>query len=77
MMLECKGLVNAIQNLPVVRGQIDKSHGMHLIIMQNNLNNVDLDKISNTIDTGKRDRQTLRKPVKLQGEWNLDPLKEY
>lgn len=41
------------------------------------INNVDLDKISQTIDNGKKDKSTLRKPVKLQGEWNLDPTMGY
>ena len=36
------------------------------------INNVDLDKVANTISKGKEDKNTLRKPVKLQGEWNLD-----
>jgi len=45
--------------------------------MANVLNNTDLDKISQTIANGKRDRQSLRKPVKLQGEWNVDPSKGY
>lgn len=41
------------------------------------LNNVNLDKVSNTIATGKNDKETLKKPVKLQGEWNFDTSKEY
>jgi uncharacterized OsmC-like protein len=41
--------------------------------MTNIINNTDLDKVQNTIDNGKKDRQFLRKLVKLQGEWNLDP----
>jgi uncharacterized OsmC-like protein len=45
--------------------------------LTNVLNNVDLDKIAQTVAAGKRDRTTLRKPVKLHGEWNLDPTKEY
>ncbi|MBI5146727.1 MAG: OsmC family protein [Thaumarchaeota archaeon] len=45
--------------------------------MTNTLNNVDLDKISKTIEDGKKDRSTLRKPVKLQGQWNFDPSKGY
>ena len=36
-----------------------------------------MDKISQTIENGKKDKTTLRKPVKLQGEWNLDPSKGY
>jgi uncharacterized OsmC-like protein len=36
------------------------------------INNVDLDKVANTISKGKEDKNSLRKPVKLQGEWNLD-----
>ena len=45
--------------------------------MTNKINNVDLDKISNTITKGKEDKNTLKKPVKLQGEWNLDSNSEY
>jgi uncharacterized OsmC-like protein len=45
--------------------------------MTNIINNTDLDKIQNTIDNGKKDRQFVRKPVKLRGEWNLDPKSEY
>jgi len=45
--------------------------------MSNVLNNVDLDKIGQTVAAGKKDRATLKKPVKLHGEWNLDPAKEY
>jgi uncharacterized OsmC-like protein len=43
----------------------------------NIINNTNLDKISQTVENGKRDKLTLRKPVKLQGEWNLDPSKGY
>jgi uncharacterized OsmC-like protein len=43
----------------------------------NVINNVDLDKVSQTIEGGKKDRATLKKPVKLQGEWNFDPSKGY
>lgn len=45
--------------------------------MTNTLNNVDLDKISQTATNGKKDKSTLKKPVRLQGEWNLDPTKDY
>jgi uncharacterized OsmC-like protein len=45
--------------------------------MANIINNTDLDKIQNTIENGQNDRQFLRKPVKLQGEWNLDPKNGY
>lgn len=41
------------------------------------INNVDLDKISQTTSTGKKDKSTLRKPVKLEGEWILDSAAEY
>ena len=41
------------------------------------LNNVDLDKISQTIENGKKDKAVLRKPVKLEGEWILDSTKGY
>lgn len=45
--------------------------------MSNTLNNIDLDKIQKTIDNGKKDNHTLKKPVKLQGEWNFDEQKGY
>ncbi|BDQ31537.1 MAG: OsmC family protein [Nitrosopumilus sp.] len=41
------------------------------------INNVDLDKVANTITMGKEDKKTLRKPVKMQGEWNLDSNSEF
>lgn len=41
------------------------------------LNNVDLDKVSQTTENGKQDKKTMKKPVKLFGEWNLDPNKGY
>lgn len=45
--------------------------------VNNIINNMDLDKISQTVNNGRRDKSTLRKPVKLQGEWNFDPSKGY
>ena len=45
--------------------------------MTNIINNTNLDKISQTVENGKQDKLTLKKPVKLQGEWNLDPNKGY
>jgi len=45
--------------------------------MANIINNTDLDKISQTVVNGKKDKESLRRPVKLQGEWNLDPTKGY
>lgn len=41
------------------------------------INNVDLDKVSSTIEKGKEDKNTLKKPVKMQGEWILDPNSEF
>ena len=41
------------------------------------VNNVDLKKVSQTIENGKRDKNSLKKPVKLQGEWILDSTKGY
>ena len=41
------------------------------------VNNVDLDKVAKTTENGKKEKLTLRKPVKLYGEWNLDPTKGY
>jgi uncharacterized OsmC-like protein len=40
-------------------------------------NNVDLNKISKTIEEGRNDLSTLRRPVKLAAEWNLNPDKPY
>lgn len=40
-------------------------------------NNVDLDKIAQTTTNGKMDKSTLRKPVKLHGEWILDSDRGY
>ena len=45
--------------------------------MPNIINNVDLDKIGKTIESGKKDKLTLLKPVKLYGKWNLDESKGY
>lgn len=45
--------------------------------MTNKINNVDLDKVSNTVTKGKENKNTLKKSVKLQGEWNLDSNSEY
>jgi uncharacterized OsmC-like protein len=44
--------------------------------MANVINNTDLDKVAQTVANGKKDKQSLRKPVKLQGEWILDPRTE-
>ena len=43
----------------------------------NIINNTNLDNIRQTIESGKKDKLTLKKPIKLQGEWNLDPSKGY
>lgn len=45
--------------------------------MPNILNNVDLDKVNKTLENGKSDKNTLRKPVRMHGEWNFDPSKGY
>jgi hypothetical protein len=46
--------------------------------MSNIINNIDLDKIRNTVENGRKNRQSLKKPVKLEREWNLFNLdKEY
>lgn len=45
--------------------------------MPNIINNVDLDKVLQTAASGKKDKITLKKPVKLQGQWNFDPNKGY
>lgn len=41
------------------------------------INNVDLGKVSKTIEEGKKNKATLKKPVTLQGEWILDPAMGY
>jgi uncharacterized OsmC-like protein len=46
-------------------------------IMANIINNTDLDKVAQTVTDGKIDKQTLRKPIKLKGDWNLDPSLGY
>lgn len=38
---------------------------------------MDLDKVASTVAMGKEDKKTLRKPVKMQGEWNLDSNSEF
>jgi uncharacterized OsmC-like protein len=45
--------------------------------MSNITNNVDLNKISKTIEEGRNDLSTLIRPVKLAAEWNLNPDKPY
>ena len=45
--------------------------------MSNITNNVDLNKISKTIEEGRNDLSTLRRPVKLAAEWNLNHDKPY
>jgi uncharacterized OsmC-like protein len=45
--------------------------------MSNITNNVDLNKISKTIEEGRNDLSSLRRPVKLAAEWNLNPDKPY
>jgi uncharacterized OsmC-like protein len=45
--------------------------------MSNIVNNIDLDKIQKTIENGNKDRQFLKKPVRLEGEWNFDTQKGY
>jgi len=45
--------------------------------MEKIFNNVDLDKVSQTVAKGKEDKTTLKKPVKLQGEWIFEPNKGY
>ena len=42
--------------------------------MTNIINNVDMEKIRNTAENGSKDIQSLKKPVKLEGEWNLFDL---
>jgi uncharacterized OsmC-like protein len=45
--------------------------------MPNIINNTNLDKIQNTIESGQKDKQLLKKSVKLQGQWNFDIQKGY
>lgn len=41
------------------------------------VNSVDLDKVAQTVNEGRKDRSSVRKKVMLQGEWNLDPSKGF
>ena len=45
--------------------------------MPNILDNVDLEKVAKTVEDGKKDKVTLCKPIKLQGEWILEPTVGY
>lgn len=45
--------------------------------MSNIINNVNLDKVAETTESGKKEKSSLRKPIKLYGEWNLDLRKGY
>jgi uncharacterized OsmC-like protein len=45
--------------------------------MANIINNTDLDKVAQSVANGKKDKQTLKKPIKLKGDWNLDPSLGY
>jgi uncharacterized OsmC-like protein len=45
--------------------------------VSNIINNVDLVKVGETTESGRKEKLTLRKPVKLYGEWNLDLSKGY
>ena len=38
-----------------------------MMATNNIINNTNLDNIAKTVESGKRDKLTLRKPVKLQG----------
>lgn len=44
--------------------------------MSNILNNINFDKIQKTIETGQKDKLFLKKPVRLEGEWNFDVQKD-
>jgi uncharacterized OsmC-like protein len=41
------------------------------------INNVDLDKVALTTANGQKDKSTLKRPVKLQGEWILNTASGY
>ena len=45
--------------------------------VSNIINNVNLDKVAETTESGKKEKSSLRKPVKLYGDWNLDLSKGY
>lgn len=70
-----KNTEKRIQKAAAVAAKPNFSHEED--VMTNMVNNVDLDKISQTVENGKKDRSSLKKPVKLHGEWNLDPSKGY
>ena len=48
-----------------------------MLDMSNMINNIYLDNIQKTIESGQKDSQFLKKPVKLEGEWNFDVQKGY
>ena len=39
------------------------------------VNNTDLDKVGQNTGDGMKCKQSLRKPVKLKGEWNLNQIR--
>jgi uncharacterized OsmC-like protein len=45
--------------------------------VSNIINNVNLDKVAETTESGKKEKSSLRKLIKLYGEWNLDLSKGY
>ena len=45
--------------------------------MSNIINNVNLDKLEETAESGRKEKTSLRKPVRLYGEWTLDLSKGY
>ncbi len=49
----------------------------HSMFMPRMVNSIDMDKVAQTTETGKKQRETLRKKITLRGEWNLDPTKDY
>lgn len=46
-------------------------------VTTNILNNVDMNKVQQTLEKGKQDPSFLKKPVKVHGEWNFDHSKGY
>jgi uncharacterized OsmC-like protein len=67
-----------LHNIHHIKNKAKKSMATMTSTTSNNIiNNTNLDNIKQTTENGKKDKLTLKKPVKLQGEWNLDPKKGY
>ena len=66
-----------MHNIPHVKNKGEDFLLAMATTSNNIVNNTNLDNIKQTVESGNRDKLTLKKPIKLQGEWNLDPNKGY